>query len=100
MKVLQTMVKQRQESIKMYEQGGRPELAKQEADEIVIIQEFLPEQLSEEEIAAIVNAAIEELGAESLKDMGRMMAHLRENHAGSMDFGKASGILKQRLGGA
>ncbi|MDD9922770.1 MAG: GatB/YqeY domain-containing protein [Boseongicola sp.] len=100
MKVLQTMVKQRQESIKMYEQGGRPELAKQEAEEIEIIQEFLPQQLSEDEIATIVSAAIDDLGANSLKDMGRMMAHLRENHAGSMDFGKASAVLKQRLGGA
>ncbi len=100
MKVLQTMVKQRQESIKMYDHGGRPELAKQEAEEIAIIQEFLPQQLSEDEIATIVNAAIDELGAGSLKDMGRMMAHLRENHAGSMDFGKASAVLKQRLGGA
>lgn len=100
MKVLQTMVKQRQESIKMYEQGGRPELAKQEAEEIEIIQEFLPQQLSEDEIATIVSAAIDDLGANSLKDMGRMMAHLRENYAGSMDFGKASAVLKQRLGGA
>lgn len=98
--VLQTMVKQRHESIKMYEQGDRPELARQEAQEIVIIQEFLPKQLSEVEISDIVEAAVEELGAESLKDMGRMMAYLREHHAGSMDFGKASAVLKQRLGGA
>lgn len=100
MKVLQTMVKQRQESIKMYDQGGRPELAKKEADEIVIIQEFLPQQLSEDEIAAIINSTVDELGGESLKDMGRVMAHLREHHGGSMDFGKASAVLKQRLGGA
>lgn len=84
----------------MYEQGNRPELAKQEADEIVIIQEFLPQQLSEDEVAALVNAAVDELGGDSLKDMGRMMAYLREHHAGSMDFGKASAVLKQRLGGA
>jgi uncharacterized protein YqeY len=100
MKVLQTMVKQRQESIKMYDQGGRPELAQQEADEIVIIQEFLPQQLSEDEIAAIINSTVDDLGGESLKDMGRMMAYLREHHGGSMDFGKASSVLKQRLGGA
>ncbi len=98
MKVLQTMVKQRQESIKMYEQGGRPELAQQEADEIVIIQEFLPKQLSDDEITAIVNSTVDELGGESLKDMGRMMAYLRELHAGSVDFGEASAVLKQRLG--
>ena len=70
------------------------------AEEIRIIQEFLPEQLSSEEISDIVNKAIKELGAESLKDMGRMMAHLRENYAGSMDFGKASAALKKNLGGA
>jgi hypothetical protein len=100
MKVLQTMVKQRQESIKMYEQGNRPELAEQEAEEIRIIQEFLPVQLSGNEISVIVNTAVKDLGAESLKDMGRMMAHLRENYAGSMDFGKASAALKERLSGA
>ena len=100
MKVLQTMVKQRQESIKMYEQGNRPELAQQEAEEIRIIQEFLPVQLSDDEIAIIVNTAVKNLGAESLKDMGRMMAHFRENYAGSMDFGKASVALKEKLGGA
>ena len=84
----------------MYEQGNRPELAQQEAEEITIIQEFLPVQLSGDEISAIVNKAIKELGAESLKDMGRMMAYLRENYAGSMDFGKASAALKKSLGGA
>ena len=100
MKVLQTMVKQRQESIKMYQQGNRPELAQKEADEIGIIQEFLPEQLNDEEIGKIVNDAITELGAENLKDMGRLMLYLRERYAGSMDFGKASATLKEKLGGA
>ena len=100
MKVLQTMVKQRQESIKLYQQGNRPELAEKEALEINIIQDFLPEQLSEEEIGKIVRSSISELEAKNLKDMGRLMAHLRERHAGSMDFGRASSILKEILGGA
>ena len=100
MKVLQTMVKQRQESIKLYQQGNRPELAEKEALEINIIKDFLPEQLSEEEIGKIVRSSISELEAKNLKDMGRLMAHLRERHAGSMDFGRASSILKEILGGA
>ena len=100
MKVLQTMVKQRQESIKMYQQGDRPELAQKEAEEIGIIQEFLPEQLNDEEIGKKLNDAIKELGAENLKDMGRLMLHLRARYTGSMDFGKASAALKEKLGGA
>ena len=99
MKVLQTMVKQRQESIKMYEQGGRQELADQEAQEIEIIRAFLPAQMSDEEIEAAVNNLIAETGASSLKDMGPSMAALRERYAGSMDFGKASAILKKSLAG-
>lgn len=99
MKVLQTMVKQRQESIKMYEQGGRQELADQEAQEIEIIRAFLPAQMSDEEIEAAVNDLIAETGASSLKDMGPSMAALRERYAGSMDFGKASAILKKALAG-
>lgn len=99
MKVLQTMVKQRQESIKMYEQGNRPELAEQEAKEIAIIRTFLPEQMSDAEIEAAVTSLITELGASSLKDMGPAMGALRERYAGRMDFGKASAILKQALAG-
>ena len=83
----------------MYEQGGRQELADQEAEEIEIIRTFLPPQMSDEEIAAAVNALIAELGATSLKDMGPTMGALRERYAGSMDFGKASGILKKSLAG-
>ncbi len=99
MKVLQTMVKQRQESIKMYEQGNRPELAAQEAKEIEIIRSFLPEQMSDAEIEAAVRALVEETGASSLKDMGPSMAALRERYAGKMDFGKASAVLKAALAG-
>ena len=99
MKVLQTMVKQRQESITFYEKGDRSDLVKQESEEIKIIQEFLPEQMSEGEVFIAVNAAVDKLDAKNLKDMGRMMAFLRENYAGCMDFGKASALLKKRLGG-
>ena len=99
MKVLQTMIKQRQDSIKLYEQGGRPELAEQETEEIEIIRGFLPEQMSDEEIVEAVASVIDTLGAASLKDMGRSMGHLREHFAGRMDFGKASALLKERLGG-
>lgn len=98
MKVLQTMIKQRRDSIEMYEKGNRPELAKQEADEIEIIGGFLPEQMSDDEIEAAVASIIDELGAANLKDMGRTMGHLREHYAGRMDFGKASALLKKRLG--
>ena len=99
MKVLQTMVKQRQESIKLYEKGDRSDLVNQESEEIKIIQNFLPEQMSENEIISAVFSAVEKLDAKNLKDMGRMMAHLREHHAGCMDFGKASVLLKKHLGG-
>jgi uncharacterized protein YqeY len=95
--MLQTMIRQRRDSIKLYEQGGRLELAEQEQQEIDIIQEYLPRQMDEKEIEAAVGAVMEELGAAALKDMGRVMAALRERHAGTMDFGKASQIAKQRL---
>ena len=97
LKVLQTMVKQRRESIKMYEQGNRPELAAQEAQEIAIIQSFLPEQMDDQEIEAAVTAVIKEIEAKSLKDMGTSMGLLRERYSGRMDFGKASAILKSVL---
>ena len=96
--MLQSMMKQRRESITMYEQGNRPELAKQEADEIAIIEGFLPRQFSEAEILAAVQAAIAETGATAIKDMGRVMAVLKERHAGQMDFTKASAVTKAQLG--
>ena len=97
--MLQGMIKQRNESAVLYEKGNRPELAKQESDEIDIIRGFMPEQMTDEAMEAAVASVIEELGAASLKDMGRTMSHLREHYAGRMDFGKASALLKQRLGG-
>ena len=88
MKVMQTMIKQRHDSIDMYEKGNRPELAKQEAEEIEIIRGFLPEQMTEEAVEAASVSVIDTLGAASLKDMGRTMSHLREHFAGRMDFGQ------------
>ena len=96
--VLQTMVRQRRDAIELYEQGGRLELAEQEADEIKIIEGFQPQQLDDGEIGGIVGGVIEEVGAGGLKDMGRVMGVVRERYAGQMDFGKASAIVKQRLG--
>lgn len=96
--ILQKMVKQRQESIRHYESGGRLELAEQEAEEIDIIHEFLPRQMSEEEIAEAARGVVEEIGAASLKDMGRTMAALKERYPGRMDFAKASAAVKQILG--
>ena len=96
--LLQKMVNQRHESIALYEQGNRKDLAQQERDEIVVIERFLPRQLDETEVEAAVGAAIAAIGASSLKDMGRVMAALKERHAGQMDFAKASALVKQRLG--
>lgn len=97
LQMLQTMVKQRRESIQMYEKGGRKELAEQEAKEITIIERFLPQQLDEEHINIIVEKIINEIGAVSIKDMGQVMSELRNNYAGQMDFSKASGLVKQKL---
>ncbi|KAA0572755.1 GatB/YqeY domain-containing protein [Azospirillum sp. Sh1] len=97
--MLQTMVKQRNESAGMYEQGGRPELAQQEREEIAVIERFLPKQMSEEESAAAIDAIVTELGASSIKDMGKVMAELKARHAGQMDFAKAGGLVKARLSG-
>jgi len=95
--MLQTMVKQRQDSIAMYEKGNRPELAQRERDEIAIIERFLPRQLDDAEIEAAVAEVIEAVGADSLKRMGKVMAALRERYTGQMDFGKAGAIAKKRL---
>ncbi len=97
LRVLQTMIRQRQEAIALYEQGGRPELARQEADEISIVQDFLPAQLSDDEIDRAIRAVVSEIGAGGIKDMGRAMGVLRERYAGRMDFAKASAILKRQL---
>jgi uncharacterized protein YqeY len=95
--VLQKMIKQRRESIEMYEKGNRPELAAAEAAEVVVIERFLPQQMSEDEAKAAIDALATEIGAASVKDMGRMMAALKERFAGKMDFAKASGLVKARL---
>ena len=99
LQLLQSMIKQRRESISLYEQGGRQDLADQEGGEIAVIERFLPRQMSEAETAEAVAAAIAELGAGGLKDMGRVMATLKERFAGCMDFTKASALAKAALGG-
>ena len=96
--MMQKMVRQRHESIELYERGGRPELAQQEAEEIAIIEGYLPKQLDEAETLQAVDAVLAELGAGNLKDMGRVMAALKERFGGRMDFGKAGARVKQRLG--
>lgn len=95
--VLQKMIKQRRESIEMYRQGGRGELADAEAAEVAVIETFLPRQMDETEAGAAIDAIVAELGASSAKDMGRVMALLKERHAGGLDMGKASGWVKARL---
>ena len=91
------MVKQRRESISLYEQGGRQELADQEQAEIKVIESFMPKQLGETEIIAAIGGIIAETGATSIKDMGKVMAALKEKFAGQMDFAKASAIVKSQL---
>ncbi len=95
--MLQTMIKQRRESITMYEQGGRLELAEGEREEIGVIERFLPKQLDEAEMKAEIEGLIKELGVSGLKEMGKVMAELRERFAGRMDFGKAAGVVKASL---
>ena len=97
LQVLQTMVRQRHESIALYEQGGRAELAEQEAEEITIIESFLPEPLDEAAAEEAIRSVVGEIGASSIKDMGRTMAILRERYAGQMDFAKASAVVKEQL---
>jgi uncharacterized protein YqeY len=97
--IFQKQIKQRTESIELYEKGGRAELAKQERDEIEVIKGFLPQQMSEAEVKTAIAAIIQETGALSVKDMGKVMAALKERFAGKMDFGKASGAVKGQLAG-
>ena len=97
MSMMQTMIKQRQESAKMYREGNRPELAEKEEKEIAIITGFLPKQMSDAEVEAAIAAVIAEVGATSMKDMGVVMGKLREKYAGQMDFGSASGKIKAAL---
>ena len=95
--VLQKMIKQRRESIELYDKGGRPELADAERGEVAVIERFLPQQMSEDEARAAIQAIVAELGASSVKDMGRVMAALKERHAGQIDMSKASGLVKGAL---
>jgi uncharacterized protein len=95
--MLLKMVKQRQESIALYKQGNRPDLVQQEEEEIAVIERFMPKQLGEAELAAAVEAAVAETGAQSIKDMGKVMAKLKERFPGRMDFAKAGQLVKQRL---
>ena len=98
LELLAKMIKQREESEKIYTQAGRAELAQQELEEIAIIREFLPRQLSEADIQQAIGAAIAEAGASSVKDMGKVMATLKARYAGQMDFAKASAMVKAKLG--
>lgn len=95
--LLQSMIKQRHESIALFRQGNRPDLAKQEEDEIVVISQFLPPQLDDEATAEAIDAVIAESEAKSLKDMGRVMATLKTRFAGQMDFAKVGALVKARL---
>ena len=97
--VLQKMIKQRRESIAMYEQGGRAELAAAEAGEVAVIERFLPRQMAEAETAAAIAAIKAEIGAAGMKDMGRLMAELKARHAASLDMSKASALVKAALAG-
>lgn len=96
--VLQKMAKQRRESIQMYQQGGRQELADVEAGELTVIEEFLPAQMSDEAITAAIASIKAELGADSVKDMGKVMATLKARHGSEMDMGKASALVKASFG--
>jgi len=95
--VLQKMVKQRRESIAMYEQGGRQELADAEKAEVAVIERFLPQTLTEDETRAAIEAIKAEIGASGMKDMGRVMAELKARHAAVLDMSKASGLVKAAL---
>jgi uncharacterized protein YqeY len=95
--VLQKMVKQRRESIELYEKGGRQELAEAEKAEVAVIESFLPAQMSEEDAKAAIQAIVAETGAASVKDMGRVMAEVKARHAGKMDMARASALVKARL---
>jgi len=97
LEILSKMVKQRHESIKTYEEGGRPELAQQEQEEIDIIETFLPQQLTQDEIFKAVIEVMDEIGCEGLKDMGKTMGTLKTRYAGQMDFSKASQIVKAQI---
>ncbi len=93
------MIKQRQESAKMYRDGNRPELAEKEDKEIKVIEGYLPKQLSDDEIQKLVEDLVKSTGASSIKDMGKVMGELKANYAGQLDMGKAGAVIKQKLAG-
>jgi len=95
--VLQKMIKQRQEAVELYDKGGRAELAAQEREEIAILAAYLPKQMSEDDIKAVISAAIAETGAAGIKDIGKVIAALKAKYTGQMDFAKASGLVKAAL---
>jgi uncharacterized protein YqeY len=97
--LLQKMIKQRQESVALYDKGGRPELAAAEREEIAVISAYLPKQMSDDEVKAAIAATVTETGAAGMKDMGKVIAALKAKYAGQMDFGKASGLVKAALAG-
>ena len=97
LQILAKMVKQREESAKIFAENGRPELAAQESEEITVIQGFMPEQLSDEKVRGLIAGVIAEIGAQGLRDMGKVMAVLKERYPGQMDFAKASGVVKDLL---
>jgi uncharacterized protein YqeY len=97
-RMLQGMIKQRRESIELYQKGNRPELAQQEGEEIAVIETFLPRQMDDAAIQATAKAAIAESGAAGVKDMGKVMGALRERHAGVLDMAKAGAVVKRLLG--
>jgi uncharacterized protein YqeY len=97
--LLQKMVKSRQESLDIYQKAGRDDLALVESEEIAILQDYLPKPMSDSDVAAAIDSAIAETGAASIKDMGKVVALLKGSYAGQMDFGKASAVVKAKLGG-
>jgi len=97
-RMMQGLIKQRREAIELYQKGNRPELVQQELEEIAVIESFLPKQLSEAETEAAVKAAIAQTGAQSIKDTGKVMAALKEKHAGQLDLSKAGPMVKKLLG--
>jgi hypothetical protein len=97
--LMQKMIKQRQESVELYQKGGRPELAAQEQGEIEIISGYLPQQMSDIEAGSVIAALVHEINAQTMKDMGRVMAALKERYAGKLDFTKASAAVKKALSG-
>jgi uncharacterized protein YqeY len=97
--LLQKMIKQRQESVELYDKGGRAELAAQEREEIAVISAYLPKQMSEDEVKAAIATVIKDTGAAGMKDMGKVIGALKSKYAGQMDFGKARGLVKAALTG-